>query len=296
MRKLLAAVAVFGLLLAACATNNTTTAGSAPPAANSCDKANLNLLTPGTLTIAADNPSFPPWFTGKPPQGSSWKIADPTTGKGYEDEFAYDVAHTLGFTPDEVTWVPVNFNESYKPGPKAFDFYIGQVSYSPERAKAVDFSDNYYNVQQALIAVKGTPIANAKTFADLQGYKLGAQIGTTSYTYTVDNIKPSEKPNVYDNSNDVIAALNAGQIDGFLTDLPDAYVEAYVLNEVKDGVVVGQFPTIGDQERFGLVFEKGNPLVPCVDRAIATLSSGGMLDSLHAKYLKDYDSVPQITA
>jgi polar amino acid transport system substrate-binding protein len=291
MRKMLAAVAAIGLLAAACGGSNAPGQPSGS-ASSSCATQSLHLFTPGTLTIGTDNPAFQPWFAGakgagKPP----WKAdpssgtGNPYTGQGFEGAVAYAIAKQLGFARNEVAWVPVPFNNSYKPGPKSFDFYIAQVSYSKDRAQAVDFSDAYYNVQQALVANTGTPLTHAKTFADLKGAKLGVQIGTTSYNYVVNDLKPTHQPQVYDNSTDVIAALNAGQIDGYLVDAPTAYVNV-LIGEAKHGVVVGQFPTLGPQEYFGVIFEKGNPLVTCVDHAIAALHADGTLAAAQAKWLK----------
>jgi len=295
MRKLLAGIAIVGLFAAACAEENpvVSTASPSPGAtAADCAKGVSSYTSAGTLTIATDNPAYAPWFGGKVSQsGSPWKAdpsfgrGDPYSGEGFESAVAYAVAGELGFARGAVAWIPLNFNQSYKPGPKNFDLYIGQVSYSPVRAQAVDFSEGYYDVQQALVAKRGTPITDATTFADLQSYKLGAQIGTTSYSYIVENIQPDQQPSVYDNPNDVIAALNAGQIDGYLVDAPTAYVNV-LIGEVPHGEVVGQFPTIGDQEHFGMVFQKGNPLVGCVNQAIATLESDGTLDAIQKKWLK----------
>jgi polar amino acid transport system substrate-binding protein len=293
MRKLLVGMAVFGLLAAACASENPVVqpGGGSATATPFCAK-HATYVNQGKLTIATDNPAFAPWFGGKASQpGSPWKAnpnngtGDPYSGEGFESAVAYAMAGELGFGHGQVTWVPVNFNQSYKPGPKDFDLFIGQVSYSSVRAQAVDFSDGYYNVQQALVAKQGTPITGAATFADLKSSKLGAQIGTTSYSYIVDNITPDQQPSVYDNSNDVIAALNAGQIDGFVVDAPTAYV-IVLIGEVPHGTVVGQFPTIGDQEHFGMVFQKGSALVGCVNQAIADLRSAGTLDAIQAKWLK----------
>ncbi len=296
MRRVFGLVTAIVFALSACSKSTTTSSGAGSPSASpsaSCAVASLHLLTPGTLTIGTDNPVFNPWFAGDTsPPGSQWKAdpnngtGDPNTNQGYEDQVAYDIAQQLGFANSQVKWVAVPFNNSYKPGPKPFDFYIGQVSYSAARAQAVDFSDGYYNVQQALVANKGNAISHATTFADLKGAKLGVQIGTTSYTYITNNIQPTQQPAVFDNSNDVIQALNNKQIEGYLVDAPDAYVNV-LIGEAKNGVVVGQFPTIGDQEHFGLVFEKGNPLVSCVNQAVGTLRSSGTLDSLQTQWLKD---------
>ena len=101
----------------------------------------------------------------------------------------------------------------------------------------------------------------------------------------MNNIQPDAQPAVFDRSVDVIRALSNGQIDGYLADAPTAYVNV-LIGQVKNGVVVGQFPAIGDQEYFGLVFEKGNSLVGCVNQAIDALKSDGTLEALEAEWLK----------
>src|SRR5690242_21044675 len=166
-----------------------------------CNTGSLNLVSSGQLTIGTDNPAYPPWYAGGTPKGSSWKINDPSTGKGYESAVAYAIAKQLGFGRSQVKWTYVPFNTSFAPGPKKFDFDINQISYTPARAKVVDFSDSYYDVNQAVVARRGTPIATAQSSADLQQYKLGAQLGTTSYQYIKEFIKPSKQPAVFD-SND----------------------------------------------------------------------------------------------
>jgi polar amino acid transport system substrate-binding protein len=145
-------------------------------------------------------------------------------------------------------------------------------------------------VNQALVSVKGSDIEGATSLADLKDAKLGAQIGTTSYRYIVDQIQPSDDPGVYDTSNDVISALNAKQIDGIVVDLPTAFF--IVAAELDDGVLVGQFPTAGEQERFGMVFEKGNPLVRCVNEALASLKADGRLADIQQEWLSDKANAP----
>jgi polar amino acid transport system substrate-binding protein len=298
MRKFLIGLVGLAVIGVGCGSSDDNTGASGPTAPSTpsasvdpCASDSLNLLASGTLTVGTDNPAFQPWFSGTGTYGP-WKAkpssgtGNPASGEGFESAVAYAIADQLGLAQDQVTWVPITFNESFKPGDKAFDFDINEISYSPERAQAVDFSESYYDVSQALVAVKGTPIAQAKTFADLKGYKLGAQIGTTSYSYIVNNIQPDQQPAVFDRSVDVIHALSNGQIDGYLTDAPTAYVNV-LIGQVENGVVVGQFPAIGDQEYFGLVFAKGNPLLGCVNQAIEALKSDGTLDALEAQWLKD---------
>jgi polar amino acid transport system substrate-binding protein len=285
--------AVLGLAgLTACGSEENaaapTSAVTESAGANPCAKDQLQLVNAGRLTIGTDNPAYPPWFGGK--EEGVWKISNPASGEGFESAVAYAVAEKLGFTRDEVDWTVVGFNNSFKPGPKDFDFDVNQISYAPKRAKAVDFSDSYYNVNQAVVALSTSKIAGATSIADLKDAKLGAPIGTTSYDYIVENVQPDVEPSVYDTLDAGVAGLKAKQIDGLVVDLPTAfYITAAQLENSK---IVGQFPTVGEQEHFAMVFEKGSALVPCVNEALAALKDDGTLDQIQQTWLSDKASAP----
>jgi polar amino acid transport system substrate-binding protein len=292
MRKGLLAVAVATVLFAACGQPTQQGQGSQGDQAASCQPGDLSLLQSGQLTVGTDNPAYSPWYAGGTSKDSPWKINDPNTGKGFESAVAYAVAGELGFSEDEVEWVEVPFTQIFKPGPKDFDFAINQVSYKPARDEAVDFSDSYYDVNQALVAVKGTPIASATSLEDLRQYRLGAPVGTTSFDYIEQNIQPEQDPGVYDTQNDAITALNNGQIDGIVVDAPTAfYIADPFVQQVENSVVVGQFPSVGEQEYFGLVLETGNPLLECVNRALAALKADGTLQEIQQTWLSEKTNV-----
>ena len=273
------------LALAGCGGSSSTSSQSTT---TGCGRAALNLVNAGQLTVGTDNPAYPPWFGGS--EKSPWKVSDPTSGQGFESAVAFAVAGKLGFAKNEVKWIVVPFNTSYAPGPKKFDFDINEISYTPARAKVVDFSDSYYNVNQAVVAKKGTKIATAQSSADLQQYKLGAQIGTTSYQYIKEFIKPSKQPAVFDTNDAAVAALKNGQIDGLVVDLPTAfYVTAA---QVPNSKIVGQFPTGNAGERFGMVFQKGNTLVGCVNHALNELKYDGTLQKIQEKWLAKVGGAP----
>src|SRR5262245_27450664 len=271
------ALIVLALGLAATATGGP----SAPAGIPGCAKTNLNLVANGKLSLATDNPAYPPWWGGAAKK--PWEISNPASGQGYESAVAYAVAKQLGFSKAQVTWSAVPFSNSFRPGKKPFDFYMAQVSYLPARAKNVAFSNSYYFVNQAVVANADTAISRVKTVAGLRPYKLGAQVGTTSYDYIKDFIRPSQSPSVYDSNNDAIAALNAGQIDGIVVDLPTAFYVVAV--QLDDGTIVGKLPQRGPREHFGMVFEKGNPLTRCVNRALNRLWANGTMKGLQRKYL-----------
>jgi polar amino acid transport system substrate-binding protein len=265
-------------------------AGASPDLTGACAKANLNLVNEGQLTVGTDNPAYPPWFGGSPPKGSKWKISDPNSGKGFESAVAYAVGKQLGFPKGEVEWVYVPFARAYAPGKKSFDFDINEISYTPARAKVVAFSASYYDVNQAIVVNKGTPIANVKTRAGLKPYKLAAQLGTTSYQYIVKTIKPSQKPAVYDTNDKAVFALKNKQVDGLVADLPTAfYVTAA---QIPNSRILGQFPSGATKEHFGMVFQKGNPLVACVNRALANLKSSGALKKIQQTWLSKAVGAP----
>jgi polar amino acid transport system substrate-binding protein len=268
------------------AQSNTVTTAS--PGASSCAKANLKLVTPGTLTIGTDNPAFPPWYGGTP--HSPWKVSDPRSGKGYESAVAYAVAKQLGFGKNEVKWVVVPFNTSFAPGKKKFDFDINQISFKPARAKAVAFSKSYYDVNQAIVVKKGTSIASVHTVSGLKNFKLGAQLGTTSYDTIVNDVKPSKQPSVFDTNDAAVTSLKNGQIDGLVVDLPTAFYVTAV--QVPNSEVLGRFPAKPGGEHFGLVFAKGDPLVTCVDGALGRLQGNGTLRNLQQQWLSKAAGAP----
>ncbi|MFP5350989.1 MAG: ABC transporter substrate-binding protein [Actinomycetota bacterium] len=283
--SLLALIAAGALVLAGCGSTSEPDpapepGGNATADAASCEKDQLPLFADGELTIATDKPAYPPWFIDN----------DPTNGKGFESAVAYAVAEELGFSEDEVTWVVEPFNKSYAPGPKKYDFDINQISITAKREEAVDFSEGYYDVNQALVALKDSPLAEVSSIEELKSFKLGAQVGTTSYAYITQYVQPEEQPFTYDNTNDAKSALNAGQIDGIVLDLPTAFYVTAV--EIPNSAVVGQFPSQGETEQFGLLFEEDSPLVDCVNEAIAALEEDGTLDRIQQEWLSDAVSAP----
>jgi polar amino acid transport system substrate-binding protein len=286
MRRILSAVAIVAVTagIAACGSSSSSSSasGSGSAATTSCSNAAIqpDLYQKGQLTVATDQPAYPPWFENN----------DPANGKGYESAVAYAIAKQLGFTNAQVKWAYEPFNASYAPGPKKFDFDINEISYTPQRATAVTFSNSYYDVQQALVALKNGPIATKHSPADLKTYVYGDQVGTTSLAFITSEIQPTAQPKVFQTLNDVKSALQTHQIAALVTDTPTAqYISS---SEIPGTVMVGQFPSTG--EHYGLLFAKGDPLVTCVNKAIATLKSNGTLQRLQKQYLQIYLSVPTI--
>ncbi|MCV0403289.1 MAG: ABC transporter substrate-binding protein [Chloroflexi bacterium] len=269
-------------------------APSESAAPEACSPDGLETKTAGQLTIGTDNPAFPPYWD-PPGDGETatdpWELGDPTNQRGFEGAVAWAVAEELGYDEESVEFIPVPFANSFAPGEKDFDFYLAQVSFSDERAEVVDMSDGYYFSNQALVANAGTPITEASSIADVAGFRLGVQVGTTSLAYIQEEIQPSADPSVYDSNDAAIAALNANQVDGIVVDLPTAFFITAV--QMDDGVVVGQFPAAADeQEYFSLVLEQDSPLTECVNEAIAALDESGELEAITEEWLSEAVDVP----
>lgn len=242
-------------------------------------------ITPGKLTVATGNPAYSPWVEND----------DPASGKGFEAAVAYAVAKAMGFSHDEVTWVRAGFDESIQPGAKSFDFNLQQFSITPEREKVVAFSHPYYTAAMAVLVRKSAVEAGAKpTIASLKKLKWGIVASTTALPVVEKMIAPDSKPLLYDDNANVVAAMKANQIDAAIFDLPTALYLAAV--ELDDGVVLGQFPADRSEhpDQFGLLLEKGNPLLACVNEAMDKITKDGELASIEKTWLQDATGVPLI--
>ena len=242
--------------------------------------------TKGKLTVATDNPVYTPWFVNN----------KPSNGKGYESAVVYAIAKILGVAASKVHWVTEPFNTSYTPGAKSFDFDINEISYTPDRAKAVTFSASYYDVQQSIVALKTNAIVKKHSPSQLKNYLYGDQIGTTGLAYINSYLKPTKPARVYSTLDQAVAALQSGQIDAIVIDTPTGqYMASSQIVDSKKKLIatqVGQFPSVG--EHYGLLFSKNNALVGCINTAISTLNANGTVAALSKKWLGIYTSVAVI--
>jgi len=310
MRRALFSVATFAaVLLAACTGSAATsaptaspsgaaasvapslapTASAAPvtpsPTANAC--AGVQTVASGKITVGADNPAYPPYFQPDPstPANAKWQLGNPLNGQGFEAAVAYAVAKAMGFSQDQITWAAVAFNSATAPGAKPFDIYLTQVSYSADRAKAVDLTDGYFDLSQAVVALKANPISKVTTVAGLKAFKLGAPVGTTSYTYITANIQPTRAPSVYNDLDGAVKALQAKQIDGIVVDLPTGFYMRD--NQLTGGTIVGYLPTVGAVEHFSILLSKGSALTACANQALTSIKADGTLAALTQKWIYD---------
>ena len=267
-----------GLSASACGTK-TATSSITSASASACAKSSLPLHTKGVLTVATDSPAYPPYFEDN----------KPSNGKGFESAVAYAVASKLGFSPAEVKWTVEPFDSSYAPGPKSFDFDINEISITAPRAKEVDFSSPYYTNPQGIIVASSSPLAHATSLAAFKGANIGVQIGTTSLSAVNSQIKPTNQPQIFNTSNDVVSAFKIHRVTAIVVDLATAF--DLTSTELSHTTIAGQFSAPGG-DRWGLLLSKGSGLTPCVDKAVQTLATDGTLDALSHRWIASAASVP----
>jgi polar amino acid transport system substrate-binding protein len=285
-RTTLAIVSVLALglavLAAGCGGKSTSSSEEGTTAsAAACTPSQMQTHSAGTLTIATDKPAYPPYF----------EEDEPANGEGFESAVGYAIGKQLGYPKGKVKWTVEPFDSSYAPGPKNFDFDLNEISITPVREKAVDFSAPYYEANQAVVALEGSEAAKAKSLADLKGTKIGVQINTTSLSAVDEEIEPSSKPEVFNSSGDVVTALKNGQVEAVVVDLPTAlYLTAA---QVENATIVGQFGK-AEGEAWGALLGKGSSLTGCVSGAIESLEESGELEKITQRWMSQAAEAPQL--
>ncbi len=249
--------------------------------ASACTPAQMETHKAGVLTVATDKPAYPPYFEND----------EPKNGEGFESAVAYAIGKQLGYPESKIEWTVEPFDSSYAPGPKDFDFDVNEISITPAREKAVDFSVPYYSANQAVVALEGSKAAKAKSLAELKDTKIGVQINTTSLSAVNEEIEPSSKPEVFNGSGDVVTALKNGQVEAVVVDLPTAlYLTAA---QVENATIVGQFGK-AEGEEWGALLSKGSSLTQCIDGAIEALKESGELEKITQRWMSQAAEAPQL--
>jgi polar amino acid transport system substrate-binding protein len=239
------------------------------------------LYEPGQLTVATGDPVYPPWMLNN----------DPASGEGFENGLVYALAEQMGFERDDVVWVTTTFDQGIAPGDKPYDFVIQQYSVTEERREFVDFSMVYYQPDKAVVALSDSPVADATSFAELRNARWGATIGTTDLDY-IENRIGVEDVAVFDDQVGVFQALLGGQIDATTQSVPTALYATAV--QVPEAQIVATLPPDPNDKGHGLVFEKGNPIVPWVNDALRAIIERGVVEDLVEEYLVSDASIQEI--
>jgi polar amino acid transport system substrate-binding protein len=293
-RQIMALAALAALGLTACGSDEASTDTTAPAPASDTTAADGQTaaacaegktLTAGALTIATGDPAFPPYVVDDAPE----------SGEGFEAALALAVAREMGFEGAAVTWVRTSFDTAVAGSDNNFDFNLQQFSITPEREEVVSFSDPYYTANQAVLGYADGAGASITSLSDLKGLKLGAAAGTTSLEFVLDVVQPDVEPFAFNSNADAKTALDNGQIDAIITDLPTGlYISAV---EIEGTKVYGQFSINagGAGDAWGLLFSNDNPLVECANLALATLTESGELAQITEQWMGEYTEAPYLS-
>ena len=196
---------------------------------------------------------------------------------GYSIDYMTAAGKEAGFTPvfKNTAWDGIFAGLSAN----KYDAIVSSVSITEERKKAMDFSEPYYTVRQALIVPK---TSTAKSLADLKGQKVGGQIGTTGYFA----IKAAEgvEPKSYDEVGLAMEDLNVGRIAAVVCDDPVA--ANYALDKYKDTLKIAMVIETGEAEHYGVAVQKGNTkTLELINKGILAVKAKGIDKELMRKWM-----------
>ena len=236
-------------------------AGCAPSTSTS----GLKTVEAGKL-IMATNAEFPPY-----------EYIEGGVITGIDVEIANAIAKKLGL---ELKIENMEFDSiiSSVKGGKA-DIGVAGMTVTPERLEEINFSISYANGVQAVIVKEGSAITHVDDlYADGATYKIGVQLGTTGDIYATDEFGDRVTP--YNNGNEAILALQAGNVDCVIIDNEPA--KAFVA--ANEGLVVLE-STYADEDYAACIAKGNDALLNAINQAIEELIMDGTIDEIVAKYI-----------
>jgi ABC-type amino acid transport substrate-binding protein len=223
-------------------------------------------LADGEIVVAS-NVAYPPF-----------EFAPRAGPKGFDIDLMNEVADRTGL---EVEYRNVQFDSLLRGlSSDLFDAVISGMTITADRRQQVDFSDPYYNVDEALVVRGGSEIEST---GDLEGMTLGVQTGTMGQTEAGEllNAGDVEAVRTYPRTiDDAFAALEEEAVDGVIYDLPAAQEKV----EKSEGALelVEVIPT-GLQ--YGIAFPKESPLIEPVNQALAEIKEDGTYEELYEEWI-----------
>ncbi len=153
------------------------------------------------------------------------------------------------------------------------DAIIAGMSPTAERKESIDFSDNYYKSDLVMVVQKDGPYANATSIQDFSGAKITAQLNTFHYT-VIDQINGVDKQTAMDNFPAMRVALEAGAIDGYVSERPEgvsatAANDSFAMVEFADGE---GFETSEEDTAIAVGLKKGSDLTEKINEILSGIS------------------------
>ena len=218
-----------------------------------------------TITVASDI-AYPPFeFT--------------QNGKtvGFDIDLMREIGKQAGFTPE---FQNVTFDGIIPGlGNNLYDASISAMTITEEREQQIDFSDPYFNADQSLLVRSDSGIKSTEDLADAT---VGVQLGTTGAAQAEEFQSEGTVGEVrtFDTIEDAFAALENGQVDAVINDLPVSQDRANQSDERLK--IVETMPT---GEQYGIAFPKDSELVDPVNEALAEIKEDGTYEKIYKKWI-----------
>lgn len=197
---------------------------------------------------------------------------------GFDIDFIKAVAEEAGYELEieHVGWEPI-FVEIE--GGTA-DLAVSSITIRPDREENYDFSYPYFLSTNKILVREGSDIKSA---VDLKDKVVAVQNGTTGHL-AAEQILGVDNPNLkkFDNNNFAIQELISGGADAVVAD--NAVVEEYVKNNPDQNLVIIEDPDAFEAEYYGILFQKGSPLVADFNKAIQTIFDNGVYTEIYMKW------------
>src|SRR5215211_5471495 len=219
----------------------------------------------GKITVAS-NIAYPPFESS--PKGEP---------RGFDIDLMNEIAKRAGF---EVEYENVQFDSILRGlDANLFDAAISAMTITKEHDAQIDFSDPYFNADQALLVTSDSEV---QSIDDLAKAPVGVQAGSTGQIKAkelrdgeqIGEVKP------YRTIGEAFAALEDGEVEGVIYDLSAAHGKI----EESDGEIMFVEP-IPTGEQYGIAFPKDSQLVDPVNQALVEIKDDGTYEKLYEKWI-----------
>lgn len=218
----------------------------------------------GKIVIATEG-AFPPFNFFRGPSLT-----------GFEVDLAEALAKKMGVA---IEWRALSF-DALLAGLRQdrWDLVIASFGVTPERSKAVTFTDPHY-CSGGIVVAKDPAIRTSK---DLAGKVVAVQTGST-YLENVSKLSGLKEVKNFPKDTDCRSALVSGRVDAWVT---DRFVAKGALEgDPGAGLKAGDFVFV---ERIACAVKKGNvSLEQAVNKALAEVMADGSYEAISKKWMKE---------
>ena len=197
--------------------------------------------------------------------------------KGFGIDLMNEVGKRAGF---EVEYKNVRFDSILRGlDTDLFDAAISAMTITKEREKQIDFSDPYFDADQALLVPRSSEV---QYIDDLADEPVGVQAGSTGQIKAKELLDDEQigeiKP--YRTIGEAFTALEEDETAGVIYDLSAVHKKI----EKREGEI--RFvESISTGEQYGIAFPKDSPLIDPVNQALLEIKEDGTYEKLYEKWI-----------